>query len=282
MARATITELRTARQIASILLAPLITWTGICATPPVEFNRDIRPILSDKCFKCHGPDAANRKTRLRFDNEEGARIDLGKGRHAFIPGDATKSELYERIASDNPARRMPPAYTGEEKLKDREIDLIRRWIEQGAVWERHWSLIPPRKPQPPKVRSAGWPRKPIDSFILERLERERLHPAPEADKSTLIRRVSLDLTGLPPTPSEVESFLQDSSQLAYEKVVDRLLASPRYAERMAFRWMEVARYADTNGYQSDGNRQMWRWRDWVIEAFRRNMRFDQFTIEQIA
>src|SRR6266566_5927895 len=248
----------------------------------VEFNRDIRPILSDKCFTCHGPDAANRKTKLRFNNEEGARIDLGKGRHAIVPGDAARSELYQRIASENPALRMPPAYAGHDRLKDREIDLIRRWIEQGAVWQRHWAWLPPRKSEIPKLRSAGAARNAIDYFVLERLEREGLHAAPEADKPTLIRRVSLDVTGLPPTPPEVDSFLQDSTPGAYERVVNRLLASPRYAERMAYRWMEAARYADTNGYQSDGNRDMWRWRDWVIEAFQRNMPFDRFTIEQIA
>src|SRR6266567_2977206 len=248
----------------------------------VSFNRDIRPILSDKCFTCHGPDAANRKSKLRFDNEEGARIDLGKGRYALVPGDPAKSELYLRITSDDPALRMPPAYAGHEKLTGREIDLIRRWIEQGAVWQRHWSLLPPHKPELPKVQSAGWPRNPIDYFVLDRLEREGLHPSAEADKSTLIRRASLDVTGLPPTLEEVASFLRDSSSGAYEKVVDRLLNSPRYAERMAYRWMEAARYADTNGYQSDGNRDMWRWRDWVIDAFARNMPFDQFTIEQIA
>ena len=248
----------------------------------VEFNRDIRPIFSDTCFTCHGPDPANRKTKLRFDNEEGAKIDLGKGRHAIVPGDPAKSELYKRITSENQALRMPPAYAGHLKLKDRDIDLIRRWIQQGAVWQRHWSLLEPKKPELPRVGDSGWTRNPIDYFILERLEREGLHPAPEADKPTLIRRVSLDVTGLPPTPAEVAEFAQDSSDKAYEKVVDRLLASPRYAERMAYRWMEAARYADTNGYQSDGNRDMWRWRDWVIQAFQQNMPFDRFTIEQIA
>src|SRR5207253_2262582 len=160
--------------------------------------------------------------------------------------------------------------------------LIRRWIEQGAKWQKHWSFLPPRRPPLPPVKSARWCRNPIDAFILDRLEREGLAPSPEADKATLIRRVTLDLTGLPPTPSEVDAFLRDSSPNAYEKVVDRLLASPRYGERMAIRWLDAARYADTNGYQTDGERYMWRWRDWVIDAFNRNMPFDEFTIEQIA
>jgi hypothetical protein len=246
------------------------------AAEPVEFNRDIRPILSDKCFACHGPDVANRKTKMRLDLESGAKIDLAGGRKAIVPGDPAQSELYKRITSDNAATRMPPAYAGRDKLSAAEIDRIRRWIEQGAVWQAHWSLIPPKRAPVPAGRNA------IDAFIAAKLEREGLHPAPEADRSTLIRRVSLDLTGLPPTPAETEAFLKDHSPSAYEKVVDRLLASPRYGERKAFRWLEVARYADTNGYQTDGVRDMWRWRDWVIDAFNRNMPFDEFTIEQIA
>ena len=260
------------------LLAPSLS----ASEASVEFNRDIRPIFSDKCYTCHGPDSANRKTKLRFDVESGAKIELAKGRLAIAPGDPSKSEVYRRVSSDDKTIRMPPAYMDREKLTDREIDLIRRWIEQGAVWQRHWSFIAPVRPPLPEVRQQGWPRNPIDYFVLQRLERENLAPSSEADRRTLIRRVSLDLTGLPPTPPEVEAFLADSSPAAYEKVVDRLLASPRYAERMAFRWMEAARYGDTNGYQTDGVREMWRWRDWVINAFDRNMPFDQFTVEQIA
>ena len=249
---------------------------------PVEFNRDIRPILSDRCFTCHGPDAANRKTKLRFDLESGFRIPLANGRFAIVSGDPEESEMVRRIASDNTALRMPPAYAGKEKLKPREIELIRRWIAEGAHWQPFWSLIPPQRPAAPPVHQQGWTRNPIDAFILNRLEREGLHPSPEAAPATLIRRVTLDLTGLPPTPAEVDAFLADSSPAAFEKVVDRLLASPRYGERMAFRWMEAARYGDTNGYQTDGPREMWRWRDWVIDAFNRNIPFSQFTIEQLA
>ena len=263
----------------------LVVWgapLAMAADQAVGFNRDIRPILSDKCYTCHGPDAANRKTKLRFDIESGAKIELAKGRLAIVPGDPSKSEVYRRIRSNDTATRMPPAYMGREKLSDREIDLFRRWIEQGARWEQHWAFIPPKRPAIPEVREKNWSRNAVDSFVLARLEQEGLVHSPEADRRTLIRRVSLDLTGLPPTPAEVQAFLNDQSPDAYEKVVDRLLASPRYAERMAFRWMEAARYGDTNGYQTDGVREMWRWRDWVIDAFNRNMPFDQFTVKQLA
>src|SRR5947209_3029309 len=187
------------------------------ADPAVTFNRDIQPIFSDKCYTCHGPDTANRKTKLRFDIESGAKIQLGTKGMAIVPGDPSNSEVYRRVASDNPAVRMPPAYMAREKLTDREIQLIKSWIEQGAKWERHWSLIPPERPATP-AHESGWPHNPIDAFVLERLEREGLKHSPEADRRTLIRRVTLDLTGLPPTPGEVQSFLDDSSPDAYEKV----------------------------------------------------------------
>ena len=246
----------------------------------VQFNRDIRPILADNCFACHGPDEAKRKSKLRLDTEAGAFAVL-EGRRAIVPGNPQQSEIFRRISSDDETERMPHISSGR-RLTERQIELIRRWIEQGAKWQKHWSLIPPSRPPLPKVRNTLWPRNPIDFFILERLEREGFPTSPEADKTTLIRRVTLDLTGLPPTPAEVDAFLADKSRGAYEKVVDRLLASPRYGERMAARWLDAARYADTNGYQYDGERVMWRWRDWVIEAFNRNQSFDQFTIEQIA
>jgi hypothetical protein len=264
------------------VLFPLVALPMSAFGPEVQFNRDIRPIFSDKCYTCHGPDAANRKSKLRLDVESGAKIELGKGRMAISPGDPLKSEVYRRITSNDKSVRMPPAYMDRERLADREIDLIRRWIEQGAVWQRHWSFIAPVRPPLPEVHQVDWVRNGIDYFVLQRLERENLRPSAEADPHTLIRRVTLDLTGLPPTPSEVQKFLADSSPNSYEEIVDRLLATPQYAERMAFRWMEAARYGDTNGYQTDGVRQMWRWRDWVIHAFDRNMPFDQFTIEQLA
>ena len=269
------------RVASAALLLPLFAFgTEIPGT--VQFNRDVRPILSDKCFACHGPDKASRKTPLRFDQEAGARIELRNGLHALVPGNPEASELYRRITSEKPALRMPPAYSGHERLTDTEIAVLKRWIEQGAVWQKHWSLIPPEQPPIPQIHNSSWVKNPIDSFVLKRLEKEGLKPSPEASRETLIRRVSLDLTGLPPTPAEVEVYRNDRSPEAYEKVVDRLLASPRYGERMAIRWLEAARYSDTNGYQSDGPRDMWRWRDWVLNAFRVNLPFDRFTIEQIA
>jgi hypothetical protein len=246
----------------------------------VEFNRDIRPILSDNCYACHGPDKARRKADLRLDTEEGAFADLGDHR-ALVPGDPGKSELLRRISSDDEQESMPPKKAGRP-LTERQIALVRRWIEQGAKWQKHWSLLPPTKAAPPKVKNRSWPRNGIDYFVLDRLEHEGLTPAPEADRVTLLRRVTLDLTGLPPTPAEVDAFLGDPSPDAYEKVVDRLLASPHYGERMAIPWLDAARYADTNGYQTDGERVMWRWRDWVIDAYNRNLPFDQFTVEQLA
>jgi hypothetical protein len=252
------------------------------AAQSIEFNRDIRPILSDKCFTCHGPDAANRKTKLRFDIESGAMIELRQGQHAIVAGDAAHSEIYRRISSTDKTYRMPPAYMGRDKLSDGEIQLIREWIEQGAKWMPFWSFVPPKRPAPPSVKTEHWTRNAIDYFILNRLEREGLQPSPEADKRTLIRRVTLDLTGLPPTLAQLDDFLADNSPNAYEKLVDRLLDSPEYAEHMAYRWMEAARYGDTNGYQTDGPREMWRWRDWVIDAFRHNMPFDEFTVDQLA
>ena len=269
--------------VAALLLSTLFSAELAAAdsSAAVEFNRDVRPIFSDKCFTCHGPDVNNRKTPLRFDTEKGATQDLG-GHFAIVTGQPEKSTLVERIASDDAIRRMPPSYEGHSKLSEREIGLIRRWVEQGAKWQQHWSFVTPTRPRPPDVRDANWPRNAIDNFVFARLEREGLAPSPEADRPTLIRRVTLDLTGLPPTPEEVDAFVNDSSPTAYEKVVDRLLQSPRYGERMAIRWLDAARYADTNGYQTDAERYMWRWRDWVIDAFNDNMPFDQFTVEQIA
>jgi hypothetical protein len=247
----------------------------------IVFNRDIRPILADKCWSCHGPDAPAKKIKLRLDSEDAATADLGRGRRAIVPGNPEQSQLVRRITSGDEMTRMPPVDSGR-KLTQSEIDLLVEWVRQGARWQRHWSFITPSRPLLPQVKNKEWPKNAIDHFVLERLEREGMGPSPEADRATLIRRVSLDLTGLPPTPREVEDFLNDKSPNAYEKVVDRLLASPRYGERMAFRWLDAARYADTNGYQIDGDRSAWRWRDWVIEAFNQNKPFDQFVVEQLA
>ena len=236
-------------------LLGFIVTVPLCAD--VAFNRDVRPILSDRCYVCHGPDPGNRKTALRFDQEQSAL-------RVIVPGKPEESALFQRVTSSNNAKRMPPAYMGHAKLSEREIATLRQWITEGARYESHWSFTPP-------VRAAG---QSIDSIVHARLAREGLKPAPEADRAALIRRVSLDLTGLPPGIGDLDR--------KYEDVVDRLLASPAYAERMAIRWLESARYSDTNGYQSDGPRDMWRWRDWVIGAFARNMPFDQFTVEQLA
>jgi len=263
-------------------IALFVLVAGAACANEVAFNRDIRPVLSDKCFPCHGPDAANRKTKLRFDIESVAKQPLANGRYAIVPGRPEQSEVIRRVAAVDKSVRMPPAYAGKDKLSDREIELLRAWIASGAKWESFWSFIPPKRPSLPEVHDKQWARNAIDYFVLSRLQREGLRPSREADKATLIRRVTLDLTGLPPSPQELQTFLADNSPNAYGKVVDRLLTSPRYGEKMAFRWMEAARYGDTNGYQTDGPRDMWRWRDWVIDAFNRNMPWDRFTIDQIA
>ena len=269
-------------RILSIGMLTLATWLSATASPAaqpnsIDFNRDIRPILSDTCFHCHGPDKGRRKADLRLDQEEAAR-------KVIVAGQLDKSALIRRITSSDPAQRMPPA-SAPRKLSNEQIDLLKRWVEQGAKWQKHWAFVPPIRPELPAVKSEKWALNPIDRFILARLEKEGLSPSSRAALTTLIRRVSLDLTGLPPTPEQVEEFVRESAkdpQKAYEKLVDRLLASPRYGERMAWRWLEAARYADTHGYQTDGPRDMYRWRDWVIDAYNRNLPFDQFTIEQLA
>jgi hypothetical protein len=243
------------------------------AGKPVDFDRDVRPILSDRCFACHGPDDRPRMANLRLDTEAGLQ--------AVAPGDPAKSRLLARISATNPALRMPPAKTGPG-LTETQIATIRQWIEQGAKWERHWAFVPPQRPALPAVRTEKWARNPVDRFVLARLEREGLKPSPEADRATLLRRLSFDLTGLPPTTAELDTYLADKSADAYEKQVDRLLAQPQYGERMATQWLDLARYADTHGYHIDSQRDMWKWRDWVIDAFNRNMPFDRFGIDQLA
>jgi len=243
----------------------------------IQFNRDVRPILSDKCYKCHGP--GTQMAALRFDREEDAKKALRDGTTAIVAGDPSRSEMIQRITHADANRRMPYR---DDPLTSRDIAILQRWVEQGARWEQHWAFVPPTRPVVPKPKDARWVRNPIDAFVLERLEREGLTASAEADRATWLRRASLDLTGIPPTLPELDAFLADTAPTAYEKAVDRLLASPRYGERMAFPWLEASRYADSNGYQSDGERHMWRWRDWVISAFNRNMPFDQFTVEQLA
>jgi hypothetical protein len=263
-----------------------VTAPSIAAEPP-SFNRDIRPILSDACFQCHGPDEKQRKAGLRLDVKELALKPAESGATAIVPGKPNESELLKRLLSSDDSLRMPPANSGK-KIAPPQIELLKRWIAAGAEYQGHWAFLSPVRPAVP-VRPMADGRKPmaivsnpIDQFILARLDQAGLQPSPEADKTTLIRRVSLDLTGLPPTPSEVDAFLADSSPNAYEKVVDRLLMSPRYGEQMAREWLDYARYADSNGFQVDSSRFQWPWRDWVIQAFNDNMPFDQFTIEQLA
>ena len=244
--------------------------------PAIQFNRDIRPILSENCFQCHGPDEHQRKAKLRLDQRKSA-----VAKHAIVPGKAAKSLLIERIVSTNAEEHMPPEKSGK-KLTAQQIELLRQWIDQGGKYEQHWSLIPPQRVPLPTVKQSTWLRNPIDNFILARLEKEHLLPSTEADKRTLLRRVTLDLTGLPPTPVELDVYLADNSPQAYDKVVDRLLQSPRFGEQMAVHWLDLARYADTNGYNNDEDRSQWMWRDWVINAFNRNMPYDQFITEQLA
>ncbi|MBM3813512.1 MAG: DUF1553 domain-containing protein [Acidimicrobiia bacterium] len=247
---------------------------------PIDFNRDIRPILSDHCFACHGPDEKARMVNLRLDIREGAFAAKGEARY-IVPGNAAASLLYQRVSHAKPVLRMPPASTGRT-LTEQQVSLIRRWINEGAAWETHWSYLPPSRPALPAVSNRAWPRNPIDHFVLARLEKEGLKPSPETDKTTLLRRVTLDLTGLPPAPADLAAFLTDRSPNAYERVVDRLLNSPHYGERMAMQWLDLARYADTHGYHIDSHRDMWPWRDWVIRAYNDNKPFDQFTLEQLA
>lgn len=249
--------------------------------PPVNYNRDIRPLLSNTCYTCHGPDEAERQAGLRLDRRDVAFAELDSGATAIVPGDSAASELYRRITSDDPWSRMPPE-DHEKQLTPEQIESIRLWIDQGAPWGEHWSFIPPERPTLPEVQADDWPRHPIDRFVLRRLEEEGLRPSPEADKVTLLRRVTFDLTGLPPTPDEIDAFLADSSPEAYERVVDRLLASRRYGEHMARFWLDAARYGDTHGLHLDNERVIWPYRNWVIDAFNANMPFDQFTIEQLA
>ena len=274
------------RTLGCILGLGLVAW-GIFpakptepATNKVDFNRQIRPILSDNCFACHGPDEQQRQVGFRLDTRQGAFADRG-GYRVIVPGNSAGSKLYQKIGHEDEIFRMPPP-VADRKLNAEQIDLIRRWIDEGAKWEEHWAFVAPKRAALPEVKRTGWSRNPIDRFILARLEREGLSPSPEAEKATLLRRVTLDLTGLPPTPAEIDSFLADDSGDAYEKAVDRLLASPHYGERMAMQWLDLARYADTHGYHIDSLRDMWKWRDWVIDAFNRNMPFDQFTVEQLA
>lgn len=271
--------------VFGLFLGIAILWTARYVGGPnagrLSFNQTIQPILSENCYACHGPDPGARKAGLRLDRGEFAFTAHEKYGPAIIRGNPDKSPLVQRIESDNPKVRMPPP-EARHTLKPEQIALLRQWIKEGAVYEEHWSFIAPKRPALPETEDQGWARTPIDRFVLSRLEKEGLRPSVGADKPTLIRRVTYDLTGLPPTPVEVAEFLADGSPNAYEKVVDRLLASPRYGEHRAHYWLDVARYGDTHGLHLDNFRSIWPYRDYVIKSFNQNKPFDQFVTEQIA
>lgn len=254
---------------------------GGATVAPVNYNLQIKPILSDRCYKCHGPDSKTRKAKLRLDLEESAKAELKNGRHVISPGEAGQSELYHRISSKDPDEQMPPP-DSKLSLSREETALIKRWIDEGAAWQSHWSFIPLAEVAVPEVNDASWPLNPIDHFVLKRLQRESLAPSAAAIDELLVRRLSFDLTGLPPTLAEVDAFVSDRSPGAYEILVDRLLAKPEYGEQMAVEWMDVARYSDSFGYQVDRDRFVWPWRDWVVRAFNDNMPYDQFVTWQLA
>lgn len=251
------------------------------AAGPINFNRDIRPIISDNCVSCHGPDKDKRKANLRLDEEASSRAELKDGKHAIVPGQPDKSELIARITTADEDDVMPPRKTNK-KLTAAQIEKLRAWISAGAAYAKHWSFVKPERPPLPAVKQKDRARNAIDLFVLARLEKENIAPSPEADAITLLRRASLDVVGLPPTPEQVASFTSRSTSKSWEEVINDLLASPHYGERWGRHWLDLARYADSNGYSIDAPRTIWKYRDWVIEAFNADMPFDEFTIEQIA
>jgi hypothetical protein len=250
------------------------------AKPKVDFDRDVRPIISENCFACHGPDTSKRLGGLRLDTPDGIYKKLDSGNIAVVPNNPKASALWQRVSAKSAIQMPPPTFN--KHLTSPQIATLKAWIEQGGHYAQHWAFVKPVRPALPAVKHTWWARNPIDKFLLARMEQNGLCPSPEADKATLIRRVTFDLTGMPPTLPEIDAFLADKSPDAYEKVVDRLLASPRYGERMALAWLDLARYADTHGYHIDSQRDMWRWRDWVIDAYNRNLPYDQFTVQQLA
>ena len=262
---------------AVFLLFVSAAWVGAAEKP--SFNRDIRPILSDRCYACHGPDEKKRKADLRLDTHDGALADLG-GYQAIIPGQPDKSELIARILSDDVDEMMPPP-DSHLSLNPKEKALLRSWIEGGAEWEGHWAFEPLVRPERPSSlrRKRG---SDIDAFVLKDLRKRSVKPAPAADKVSWLRRVTQDLAGLPPTVADIEAFEKDRSKTARESVVNRLLNSDDYAERMTLIWLDMARYGDSNGFEFDNERTMWPWKDWVIAAFKSNMPYDQFVTEQVA
>jgi hypothetical protein len=269
-----------AMRIVMTVCFVLIVGGGISAQEKVRFNRDIRPILSDRCFFCHGPDPQHRQAEFRLDTREGAFAKL-EDHFAIVPGKPDESALVGRISSEDEFTKMPPPDSGKE-LSRGEIELLTRWIAEGADYEDHWAYLVPRRPELPEVEHSEWRGHPIDRFIARDIEAAGLAPSPEADRATLIRRVTFDLIGLPPTSAEVAAFVSDESPDAYERVVDRLLGSPHYGERMAIYWLDLVRYADTVGYHGDQEHHATLYRDYVIKSFLENKPFDRFTIEQLA
>jgi hypothetical protein len=284
------------RSLRSLVYVSLLSLPGLILLQPgqaddaksdgkqeatIDFNRQIRPILSEYCFACHGPDEKSRKAKLRLDTREGAFAKLRGGGLVIVPGKSADSELIQRVLTHDETELMPPPKYGK-KLTDQQKALLKQWVEQGASWSSHWAFVAPTKPALPRVKKLDWPRNPVDHFTLARLEKEGLQPSPEADKTAWLRRVTFDLTGLPPTLAESDAFLADASPQAQDKVVDRLLESPRYGEHMARFWLDAARYGDTHGMHLDNYREIWPYREWVIHAFNKNQPFDRFLVEQLA
>src|ERR1043166_4214373 len=303
---------RFARTLSLLALCP--AWPAAQAASAVQFNRDIRPVLSENCFACHGPDAHARKAGLRFDTKEGIFERTPKHDPAVVPGHLDQSELWRRINATDPDEVMPPPKS-RKVLKPGQKELLRKWILAGAPWQGHWAYIKPERPRVPMLRESvfsrsgfstsvsngvgsdpratgslntdsrgtdAWIRNPIDAFVLARLQSQGLHPAPEADPRTLARRLSFDLTGLPPKPQVVEAFLRDDASDAYDRLVKHFLSFPHWGEHRARYWLDAARYADTHGLHFDNYREMWPYRDWVIKAFNSNLPFDRFTLYQLA
>ncbi|MBM4094341.1 MAG: DUF1549 domain-containing protein, partial [Planctomycetes bacterium] len=274
-------------RVAVVWLLSGVLWAGVEGaqeTPPVdvvEFDKDVRPILADRCFSCHGPDALHREADLRLDTPEGMFAQADDDAAIVKPGDLEHSLVWQRISADDETERMPPL-DSKLALNDREIEVLRRWIEQGAEWKQHWAFRPMAAAPLPAVDNVAWSQNPIDRFVYARMRSQELQPSLPAAKERLLRRLRFDLTGLPPTLDEINTFLGDTGQEAYERLVDRLLAQPQFGERMAVDWLDVARYADTYGYQSDVYRAMWPWRDWVVRSFNDNLPYDQFVTWQLA
>ena len=259
-----------------VIAVAAIGWLGRGHADAPDFGRDVRPILAKHCYKCHGPDPNTREADLRLDMADAAMEDRG-GYAAVVPGDPEASELLVRITSEDADLRMPPS----EPLSASEINTLRQWVAAGGAYEVHWAFVPPQKPAVPAVENDDWCQTPIDQFVLHQMQAEGLSPSPRGSRTTLIRRLYLDLCGISPTPEQVEDFVSDSDPNAYGKLVEHLLSTPEYAERFARPWLDLARYSDTNGYEKDRPRSIWPFRDWVIQAISDDMPFDQFTIEQL-